>query len=370
MMNTSYRFLAGFALASLMFSAPVNAQDTGSMQMGIATVSVGAGIATLTLPDVEFTKFLTTGLDFIRHVKDSRDFDNEIGMNFSGSIAVPLSGVNGSPNVISLNGFWAKIEDKDATSCQGSAAGQCAWVGIFDDPLIAEGNSLGSTGQPAGQIISNREVDQWGVSLESKWQLAPDIMGGDIDVTNAQRGRYLSIGADIRGIYQDLQIDATSGATTGPLSYSEDLDTTYYGAYVAWGGDYSPILLENLWNRWGLQSSFRLSGGIYYADTDYDGRIVDASGGTQYSQALSLSRNKATFIGGLVMETRKQISSRVVLALKSEYEYYSYVPSMRYNDIDVGSGVSGPNDGTSIGDDDAFSFRTSLRLTIALGSDD
>ena len=47
---------------------------------------------------------------------------------------------------------------------------------------------------------------------------------------------------------------------------------------------------------------------------------------------------------------------------------------MRYNDVDTFAGGAatlffGPNDGTRIGDDDAFSARTSLRLTIKLGPD-
>lgn len=361
----SHFFIAGVALATLAFVTPASAQESGSMQVGGATVSVGAGTAILTLPDVEFTKFLGPGgtLDVIDRVKDSKDFDDEIGFNFNGSIAVPMSGANGGPKAVSLNGFWAKIEDDDSTSCQGSAAGQCAWVGLFDDPAISQGNSLGTAVNPPGRTVSSREVDQWGISLESAWQLTPGVMG----VTRTPPQRHLSIGADIRGIDQDLQIDATSGQTAGPLSYSEDLDTTYYGAYAAWGGDYSPFLLKGLWDRWGLQSSFRVRGGVYYADTDYDGRLVDASGGSLYSQNLSLSRNKTAFIGGLVMETRKQIGARMSLSLKSEYEYYSYVPDMQYNDVDVNTGVTGPINSTSIGSDDAYSFRTSLRLTIGLG---
>lgn len=80
------------------------------------------------------------------------------------------------------------------------------------------------------------------------------------------------------------------------------------------------------------------------------------------------------FIGGLTLETRKRIGRRATLSLKSVYEYYSWVPDMRYNDVDTRAGggtflLTGPNDGTSIDDDDAFSAMTSLRLTIKLGPD-
>ena len=55
-MKRSGRIIAGLALATLAFAAPVSAQDSGSMAFGNATVSVGGGTAILTLPDVKFTK--------------------------------------------------------------------------------------------------------------------------------------------------------------------------------------------------------------------------------------------------------------------------------------------------------------------------
>jgi hypothetical protein len=85
--------------------------------------------------------------------------------------------------------------------------------------------------------------------------------------------------------------------------------------------------------------------------------------------ALSLSSGNVAFIGGIVLETRKRITSNAILSLKSEYEYYSWVPEMAYNQQDTGGGaVLSPNgrSGTHIGSDDAFSMRTSLRLTVEL----
>ena len=69
------------------------------------------------------------------------------------------------------------------------------------------------------------------------------------------------------------------------------------------------------------------------------------------------------------METRKRIGQRATLSLKSEFEYYSYVPEMNYNDNINGGALFGPNVGTTIGDDDAYAMRTSLRLTMKLGPD-
>ncbi len=83
------------------------------------------------------------------------------------------------------------------------------------------------------------------------------------------------------------------------------------------------------------------------------------------TQTLSLSENNTAFIAGLTLETRKQLNPRTTLSLRSDYSHYSWVPVMRYNDV-VGAST-GPNAGTSIGSDSAFSTRTTLRLTIKLG---
>ncbi len=64
-------------------------------------------------------------------------------------------------------------------------------------------------------------------------------------------------------------------------------------------------------------------------------------------------------------ETRKQFSPRTSLSLLSEYDWYSWVPAMRYNDGD--GAANGIVNQTHITDGDAFSERTSLRLNIGLG---
>ncbi len=336
------------------------------MQVGGATVSVGAGTAILTLPDVPsivtLRQFAVPNI-FIRDFKASKDFEDEVGLNINASIAVPTS----ANQAFSLDGFWANIDGDSSFTCSPTAVQACNIWPIFDSsPTAVEIRGLGNG------VTSNveREVDQWGVSLESQWTMNPGVMG----VTRAPHRRYFAVGADIRGIDQDLDILMTSSGAgiTGVATYSEDLDTRYYGAYAAWGGDYSPLLLKGLWSRWGLQSSFRFQGGIYNSQTDYDGNLVDnIAAGAGATSALSLSNDEISFIGGLKLETRKRIGRRATLSLKSEYEYYSYVPKMIYNQVDqTGAfGLLGPGGqvGTFIRDDSAFSARTSLRLTIKLG---
>ena len=334
------------------------------MAVGNATVSVGGGTALLTLPDVSSFVTLTSNAGnnpALQTFELSDDFSDEIGWNVNASIATPM----GANKTVSLNGFWANINDKDSKTCiDGSPTAFCELFPIVDNPATSQ------TVAPGESLVMNteREVDQWGVSLESKWTLNPGVMG----VTRAPHKHYFALGADVRGINQDLAVDLRFvNAGGGPATYTESLDTSYYGAYAAWGGDYSLPFLSGMASNLGLQSSFLLRGGVYYADTDYDGRLIDATTNGATS-ALSLSDDDVAFIGGLVLETKKRIGQRATLSLKSEYEYYSYVPEMAYNTVDVGGGrplTTGRQNGTIIGSDSAFSARTMLRLTIKLGPD-
>lgn len=246
--KSSGRIIAGLALASLLFAAPVSAQNSGSVQYDNTTFTIGGGTAILTLPDVKFTKAYddSVGLPFtfVSRQKNSDDFGDEIGWNVNGSISVPTSG----NRTVSLNGFWSEIDDNDTSSCTpGGGAIECTWVALVDDPAVANNGGVGTQ-----TYRTSRDVNHWGVSLESSRQLTPGVMG----VTRAPNPRYLSVGADIRGIDQDLALRTVGRSFT----YTEELDTRYYGAYAAWGGDTSPLLLKGLWERWGLQSAFRLQG--------------------------------------------------------------------------------------------------------------
>lgn len=300
-------------------------------------------------------------------MKDSEDFGDEFGWNVNGAISVPITGMNGRPKQITLGDFWANIEDDDSSACTVTAANNCLIFNVIDNPNAADFIFAGANQQHIGD--SDRDVDHWGLSLESKRLISGGETYKDAVAPNA---RYVALGVDVRGIYQDFNLNITNPVNPAFLfSYNEELDTTYYGAYAAWGGDYQPFLFRNFWERHGLQSSFKLRGGVYYADTDYSGRSFSTIAPV-FTNSLSLSSDDVAFIGGLVLETRKKIGARTTISLKSEYEYYSWVPEMLYNSTDINGGVvnvAGPNVGTSIGDDDAFSARTSLRLTVKLGPD-
>ncbi|MFQ5625724.1 MAG: hypothetical protein ACE5FM_03620 [Methyloligellaceae bacterium] len=353
--------IAGTALAALVFIAPeVSAQDSASGRVGNTTVTVGVGAGSLFLPDVRFGQvedntFNTTGK------QNNNDFDGEYGLAVNGGVEFPANGMSGGPKTIAVQGFYSRIEDDSTTFCNGIAGTQrCGWA-----PIINNGSpKIGFNGGDDTTLRTDRDVDHWGISAEGRRHTGG---GGGLKDGPSGKRRYVALGADIRGIDQDIRIRGNEVQTpANALTYTEDLDTTYYGVFAAYGGDYSLPFFSGMTSGMGLKSSFRFWGGIYVADTDYDGTYATA-GPTlaTVNQTLSLSEEEAAFIGGLTLETRKQLNPRTTISLRSDYTYYSYAPEMRYNDI--GNTGTGPNVGTSISDDSAFSTRTTLRLTIKLG---
>lgn len=175
------------------------------------------------------------------------------------------------------------------------------------------------------------------------------------------RSTHWGAAFDVRGLDQDLRINGQTGGVSNLFNYRETLDTTYYGGYLTFGGEYN--LFPSLYSGWGLRSFIDFHAGIYDANVDYNGHFVGKGiGGTR----LGLSDDQAAFIGGVKFETPKQFSPRTSLSLLSEYGWYSFVPSMRYNDGD--GKVNGIVNQTEITDGDgAFVQRTSLRFNIGLG---
>ena len=118
---------------------------------------------------------------------------------------------------------------------------------------------------------TDRDVDCWGGSLEAKFwgrdpvQVRPNLLRTD----------YLLIGADIRGIDQNNDLNGSWSART-VFKYNEDLNTTYYGGYISFGGEYSLGFLGTggLWESLGLRSYLSARAGLYDAATDYDGKFA------------------------------------------------------------------------------------------------
>ena len=281
--------------------------------------------------------------------KQKNDSFDEYGGGFSGSVSTPLGGAFGMPWVAAVHGYWSSIDNTNRNRCVSTNSQICAAANIIDTP--------GLSTVTANKLISHtrRDVDSWGAAFElttpnPQPMLLPGIM----------KSTHWGAAFDVRGLDQDLKIHGSGDGSSNLFNYREGLDTTYYGGYITWGGEYS--LFPALYGGWGLRSFIDLHAGIYGANADYSGRFTgNGIGGSR----LRLSDDEVAFIGGVKFETRKQFGPRSSLSLLSEYEWYSWVPAMRYNDGD--GAANGIVNNTHITDGDAFSQRTSLRFNIGLG---
>jgi hypothetical protein len=342
--------------------APAQAQDT-SVLYGDTLLSVGTGIAILSLPDVQFVKLVPNefaGATVVGRFSTSANLAGTVGWNINGAITKAISGSRD----ITLSGNWALIRDNDNTTCTSVTGALCEVNALVPNPATLSFNAVSVGGSLLNS--SQRDVTQAGVAVEVKQWLARSM--ADAPASHAQ---YVALGADWRAIYQDLKLHTgVSYISSYDLNYSENLDTNYYGAFVAYGGDFTPPLLAEHWRRWGFQSSFRLQGGLYYVDSHYSGSLREPGFFPAVMDSdASASRGDVAFIGGATLETSKHITARSTLSLENRLEYYSFVPSMNYNDNINGGWLSGPNVGTSIGSADAWAYRATLRFTIALGPD-
>jgi hypothetical protein len=380
MSRVSRGLIAGLLMTSgaALVAMPASADD--SMQVGNATVSVGGGVARLTLPDIEFTQQSTTPALGTIFKHENEDIAWKYGWALEGVGEVEVDGMFGV-NTIGLRGFYADIEDTTTLNC-GLNTGPtvCSVANIVDNPNVQNKFGLvdfsGLTPQTAASLRTEREVDHWGIALEGK-SGAPDALA----ITS---NSYVALGGDYRTIDQDIRIRGQNGLGVNPtgaiaFNYTEDLDTDYWGAYIAGGADYDLPFFTGLTSGLGLKTSIRGQVGIYYVDSDYTGQYSANGGGLPNgvsgftdTASLSLSTDDVAVIAGVTLETQLPISKRAALSLKSTYEYYSWVPDMQYNDTDIDNGTvrSGENSGTRIGDDDAFAARTTANLTILLGPDD
>jgi hypothetical protein len=316
----------------------------------------GGGIATLSLPDIRFgVKKEEPGGETVHKLSNDNNFGDEIGGVLSGEFTLPLS----NSSAVAFSGFWASIDGSDTVHCASTLDERCTITDIVDDPESAA--PLPPSGSELTQRTS-RDVDNWGAQAELRAYLRPQ---------GFLREFYAEVGPDFRGINQDISIRSSVPEVFDGL-YKENLDTTYYGAFIAVGGEYS--LFPQLASSLGLRSFIKARVGVYDAHTDYDGHFEQDfdevfAAIEPISSRLSLSDDKATVIGGLSFETRKQFGPRTSLSLLSEYEWYSSVPEMRYNHTDAfpGGALPGKVDGTKIDYDSAFATRTMLRLNIGLG---
>jgi hypothetical protein len=374
MLRVSRALIAGILSvsgAALIGATPASAE---SKQVGNITISAGGGVVRLTLPDIKFTQQNdpNTGATLFKH--ENEDIAWKYGWALEGVAEVEVDGMFGA-DTIGVRGFYADIEDTTTLNCGiNNGPTVCGVTNIVDNPAIQNKFALASSDlNQSASLRTEREVDHWGIALEGKTG-APDALA----ITS---NTFLALGGDYRTIDQDIRIRGTNASGFNPdgpvgFTYSEDLDTDYWGAYLAAGADYDLPFFGGLTSGLGLKSSIRGQVGVYYVDADYDGRygadIIFGDPSRSDSSALSLSTDDVAVIAGVTLETQLPIGRRAALSLKSTYEYYSWVPDMQYNDTDVIGNFVAPGEdvGTRIGDDDAFAARTTVNLTILLGPDE
>jgi hypothetical protein len=141
-----------------------------------------------------------------------------------------------------------------------------------------------------------------------------------------------------------------------PLPSLEDtLTTDYIGAYVGFE-DSIPM------GKGGLRLGLSGQAGIYYADTQYDGTSSD--GFTPTSLSLE-DDDVAAILSGKIELT--QAFGNIEVSLFGKGEWYSYVPTVIYNDKDAGSVQSTVlNAKTSIEDDEAESYTVGGKIAVKL----
>jgi len=393
MLRLSRVFAAGiFAATGALISAGP-ALGTGAMQVGNATITMGGGIARLTLPDINFTQQSTPDTLGTIFKHENEDIAWKFGWALEGVAEVELDGSWGV-NTLGMRGFYASYEDTTTLQCglngSNGVSSVCTVSNIIDNPNTTNKYSMVSnpTVLPAAVVVpdsaasirTEREVDHWGIGVEGKTG-APEALA-------FTSNSFLALGADYRTIDQDIRIrgqNALGNNPTGAVAfdYKEDLDTDYWGAYIAAGADYELPFVGGFTSGLGIKSSIRGQVGIYYVDSDYTGRYSANGSLLSFTPAptftpfadtgnLSLSTDDVAVIAGVTLETQMPITKRAAVSLKSTYEYYSWVPDMQYNDTDVVNGTvsSGIDNGTRIGDDDAFAARTTANLTILLGPEE
>ncbi|MEX2167134.1 MAG: hypothetical protein WD852_08965 [Methyloceanibacter sp.] len=324
---------------------PASAQDDGlagpdftTATFGGTTIWVGGGVQFLSLPDVRFVGKGPPG-DFRRQKNLEGDFW-DVGGAGGGGIETAL-GYWGDMRVSgAVKGFFANVETDDRTACRTST---CTVVDPTGAPPIF--------GPPVLVTHADRDADYWGGQVEFKFARAEPVHVRP----NLYRNDYFIAGADIRGIDQDIHLRGRFGGE--PIyTYKETLDTTYYGGYVGFGGEYTIPIIGGIGDGLGLRTFVSARAGLYSAETDYRGAYADLTG---FTSRLGLSDDELAFIGSISLETRKQLGTRSSLSLWTDYEYISSVPKMHY--------ANGAGRPTRIEDDDVFASRTMLRLNIGLG---
>jgi hypothetical protein len=346
--NMAFKKLTAAALGGLIasFAYAPGAHATGD-------VWLEGSYEFLDLPDVNFVnEYKGVGLGNLsvreEFVNDDGDFD---GFRFDGGIAnIPIMG---GAYVMGVRGFFAWHDDKSDLECTNSTilpGGFCLATALVNDTTT--NSDASSTFGSTNLYETKRDVDHWGAA---------------IDIAQGPSG--LRVGPAFRRIDQDTtitgrQINVNGFVDPFQMTYSEDLETNYWGGFVA-----SDLAID-LGGGWALIADGEA--GLYWADTDYSGSFVTTNAfpaTANANQQLSLDSNELAFIGVLKTSLEKDFGA-FKLAGFGRVEYISSAPDMAYNDFDSSNGVvftQGPDDETRLGERYAYTASVGARVTVPMG---
>ena len=346
----------GAALLFVTFFAPsAFADEVFQESWGNFDASVSLGYEVLDLPAVRFAT--RNSYDSGSVVSTETNFSAYLdGQRLSGELAGQLGDVGGVPIRAALKGFYAGASGSQNTSCiPDDVNTYCYWPVLRDDPSVPQG-LYNYFSDEIAQIVTSREADLWGLSLELQWAL-PNL--NDINFKGGADFRHIGIDTSLDISCPTVECDA-AGITS---QYREGLSTSYVGGYVG---------LDSQIELW-TNASLKLGGqiGLYSANADYSGHETQTYPGYPDDvYDLKLSRQRLAVVGTMQAELSQSIGS-VTLSLFNSFEWYSWAPKMKYNNNDQTLDPPGPDGswtgtqvGTEIGNGQMWSNTLGAKLIV------
>jgi hypothetical protein len=259
-----------------------------------------------------------------------------------------------------MSGFYAGYGGTTHSRCMYSLTTDCAIVNIAD-----LSSSMPDNTGPFGNlnITTRRDVSYYGLAVDGRF--GSGAPGGLMDGVLSQEGFPFKLGLAVRGISETANLTSVDPTVSLPVTYKENLDTLYTGAFV--GVEGNSALGE------GWMVSLDAKAGLYYANTEYRGSYTGYSflfpvGYFQEAGAVNSSLDRGSFIGTVRFDLKRQLPWGMVGAF-AQGEYLSYVPRMVYNNNDQADGVlwggiAGNQAGTRIASEGALNFTTGLNISI------
>lgn len=324
--------------------------------------SVSAGYSRFDLPDMNLmtrTGGVLTNQAIGQFKNGGGDLDGwrtDLRLSNFASAAMP------DGNLLSFvaSGFFANYQNSTQANCMYSLRTDCVFVNIVDtDP--ANGNNTGYFGDLSA--ITKRNVNYYGAAIETRfgtWAPATLKDGPAIGELSP-----FKVGVAMRGIDETARLTSTDPYVSVPLRYNESLNTHYYGGFAGFEQK-QPVGL-------GWAVSIDATAGIFYADTEYQGRYqgyaLGSSGYVQDNGNVNETLDRGSFIGTLRLSLTREFGWGAA-GMFGQSEYLSYVPHILYNNNDAAGigplGVVGSQVGTRIKTDDAFNFTTGLSLSFRM----